>query len=168
MGGRGMRCMGDISPTPLWRGPWSKRRGTFWPKRPADVVVDLGGGTGFLLSQLAACGAVGGATLVNVDCSAAQLALAGGKGIRHVHASIGEFQRAHLAGLGKRFFYLMRSVLHYFGQDGLSPVLQHLRDQTVEGEFFLHQSASFDDEQEAACLNALYRHMHTHTNGTPR
>lgn len=131
-------------------------------KAPADVVVDLGGGTGFLLSQLAACAAVGSATLVNVDCSEVQLALAEGKGIRYVHASIGEFQRSRLAGLGKRFFYLMRSVLHYFGQDGLSPVLRHLRDQAREGEFFLHQTASFDKEEEAACLNALYRHMRTH------
>jgi SAM-dependent methyltransferase len=131
-------------------------------KAPADVVIDLGGGTGFLLSQLAAQRMAAGAALVNVDCSEAQLALTEEKGISRVHASVGDFRRGDIAPPDKRFFYLMRSVLHYFGQDGLSPLLRHLRDQAREGELFLRQTASFDKEEEAACLNALYRHMHTH------
>jgi len=39
----------------------------------ADVVVDLGGGTGFLLSQLARQELCEGLTLVNLDCSDVQL-----------------------------------------------------------------------------------------------
>jgi len=130
-------------------------------KSPADVVVDLGGGTGFLLSQLASHGVGVGATLVNVDCSEAQLALIDEEGISPVCTSIGGFRRGDAAAEDKRFFFMMRSVLHYIGENGLSPLLRHLRDQAEEGEFFVHQSASFDNEEEAACLNALYRHMRT-------
>ncbi len=128
---------------------------------PADVVVDLGGGTGFLLSQLASHGMASGAAMVNVDCSPEQLALSDGKGISPVCGSVGAFRRGDVAAADKRFFFIMRSVLHYLGDDGLSPLLRHLRGQAEEGEFFLHQSASFDCEGEAACLNALYREMHT-------
>ncbi len=130
-------------------------------KSPTDVVVDLGGGTGFLLSQLASTGVVADAALVNVDCSEAQLALIDEEGISSVRTPIGDFRRGDVAAEDKRFFFMMRSVLHYFGEKGLSPLLRHLRDQAEIGEFFVHQSASFDTEEEAACLNALYRHMRT-------
>ena len=56
----------------------------------------------------------------------------------------------------------MRSVLHYFGENGITPLLRHLRDQAQEGEFFLHQSASFENEADAVCLNTLYKLMRTH------
>ena len=56
---------------------------------------------------------------------------------------------------------MMRSVLHYFGESGLLPVLLHIHSQAKEGEIFLHQTASFEDKGDAACLNALYRHMKT-------
>jgi hypothetical protein len=128
---------------------------------PADVVVDLGGGTGFLLSQLVLQGMAAGLVMVNVDCSQAQLALAGGKSVSTLYASVGDFSRGDVATPGKRLFYMMRSVLHYAGESGLCPLLCHIRDQARDGEFFVHQTASFDSEEDAACLNALYRHMHT-------
>ncbi len=131
-------------------------------RSPADVVVDLGGGTGFLLSQLASHGMAAGPAMVNVDCSDAQLAQTEGHGICNVRASVADFRRGDVATGEKRCFYMMRSVLHYVGDEGLLPLLRHLRDQAQEGEFFVHQTASFDNEDEAACLNALYRHMHTH------
>lgn len=130
-------------------------------RSPADVVVDLGGGTGFVLSQLAAHGIAAGSTMVNVDCSDAQLALAEGRDIENLCASVADIARGDIAVGEKRFFYMMRSVLHYVGEDGLSPLLRRLRNQAEQGEFFVHQTASFDDERDAACLNALYRHMHT-------
>lgn len=141
--------------------PLVEAAGGILTKAPADVIVDLGGGTGFLLSQLAAQRVAAGAALVNVDSSAAQLVQAQGRGVATIRTPVEDFQRADLADPDKRFFFLMRSVLHYFGQEGLSPLLRHLRDQAVEGEFFLHQSASFEIGEDAACLNALYRHMHT-------
>ncbi len=128
-------------------------------KSPVDVVVDLGGGTGFLLSQLASNGIGATTKLVNVDCSDAQLALKDSAGIVRVHASIGEFRRREVVPGDQRLFLLMRSVLHYLGEDGLLPLLRHLRGQVAEGEFFVHQSASFKNKEDAACLNALYRHM---------
>ena len=131
-------------------------------KSPTDMVVDVGGGTGFLLSQLASQGIGAGATLVDVDCSESQLAQTDTHGILRVCTSITDFRRGDIAAEDKRLFFMMRSVLHYLGETGLSPLLHHLRDQAKEGEFFVHQSASFDNENEAACLNALYRHMHTH------
>jgi hypothetical protein len=130
-------------------------------KSPVDVVVDLGGGTGFLLSQLATNGLGATTKLVNVDCSDAQLALEDSVGIIRVHSSIGEFRRRDVATGDQRLFLIMRSVLHYLGEDGLRPLLRHLRDQVSEGESFVHQSASFENEEDAACLNALYRHMRT-------
>lgn len=128
---------------------------------PADVVVDLGGGTGFLLSQLASHGMVAGTAMVNLDCSPEQLALSEEQGISPVCGSVGTFRRGDVAASDKRFFFIMRSVIHYLGEDGLSPLLHHLRDQAEKGEFFIHQSTSFDCKEEAACLNALYRQMHT-------
>jgi SAM-dependent methyltransferase len=128
---------------------------------PADVVVDLGGGTGFLLSQLASKGIGAATTLINVDCSDVQLAFKDTVGIIRVHSSIGEFCRTDVAAVDQSFLLLMRSVLHYFGEDGLLPLLRHLRDKARKGEFFVHQSASFEAEKDAACLNALYRHMRT-------
>ena len=128
-------------------------------KSPADVVVDLGGGTGFLLSQLAARGVGAAAKLVDVDCSDAQLAMAGKAGLATIRASIDEFQRRAVATRDQRLFLMMRSVLHYLGEDGLRPLLRHLRDQARDGEFFVHQTAAFDNALETACFNALYQQM---------
>ncbi len=126
-----------------------------------DVVVDLGGGTGFLLSQLAAQGLCGGLALVNLDGSDVQLASARKAGITCVRALITDFQRRDVGPEDKRFFFIMRSVLHYFGEAGLLPVLLHLHRQAKKSEVFVHQTASFEDKGDAACLNALYRHMHS-------
>lgn len=128
---------------------------------PADVIVDLGGGTGFLLSQLAAQGLGKNAALINVDCSEAQLEGIDKSGIAAVHLPITEFTRNRVAGDGQRLCLAMRSVLHYFGEDKLDCLLVHLRGQMKAGEYFVHQSAAFEDAQDAACLNALYRHMRT-------
>ena len=42
-----------------------------WAAAQPEVIVDLGGGTGFLLSQLREAGVGGDAALVNLDCSEA-------------------------------------------------------------------------------------------------
>ncbi|MEI6218479.1 MAG: class I SAM-dependent methyltransferase [bacterium] len=128
---------------------------------PADVVVDLGGGTGFLLSQLALRGVGAAATLVNVDCSEAQLAVAEEAGITRVFTPIEDFRRCDVMALTQRLFLIMRSVLHYAGQSGLPHLLRHLREQTKVGEFLVHQTAAFENDGDAACLNALYQHMQT-------
>jgi hypothetical protein len=126
-----------------------------------DVIVDLGGGTGFLLSQLSATNTGQNTTLVNLDDSAAQLDAAQDTGISCVRGSVNAFRRNVLAPADSRFLFMMRSVLHYFGQDGLRPALRHLRSQARPGEMFIHQTASFGRQQDADCLNELYAMMRT-------
>jgi len=125
------------------------------------ILVDLGGGTGFVLSQLIARGVTSGIALVNMDYSAAQLSATCKTGITCVRGSIDSFNRGDLAPCDRRFFFVMRSVFHYFGEDGLMPVLRHVRSQARVGEMFVHQSACFHDPRAAACINALYRKMGT-------
>ena len=126
-----------------------------------EVVLDLGGGTGFLLSQLKARGISTGTKLVVLDCSDAQLAEAHQKGFTCLHGSVSDFTRRDVAPEDKRFLFVMRSVLHYFGRQGLSPVLRHLHSQAKAGELFVHQTACFEDGKAAACLNSLYHKMRT-------
>lgn len=147
---------------PIIARPLIKTVKSILAKSPADVVVDLGGGTGFLLSQLRSQGISDDTALVNIDCSEAQLALSDKEHISSVCSSLSNFKRSDIASENSRVFFIMRSVLHYFGEDGLLPFLYYLRAQAETEEFFVHQTASFDNTKEAACLNELYRHMRTH------
>lgn len=127
----------------------------------ADTIVDLGGGTGSVLSLLRADGVDPGISLVNLDDSDIQLETAKKDGFSCVRHSVDSFLRRELGPEEGRFLFMMRSVLHYFGKDGLRPTLRHLRDQARTGEFFVHQTASFRRQQDADCLNELYRLMQT-------
>ena len=126
-----------------------------------EVIVDLGGGTGFLLSQVQAGGVRKEIGLVNLDCSPAQLAMSQTTGVSSVHGSVTGFRRDSVVRGHDKALWLMRSVLHYAGEAGLSPLLRHLRLQAKPGECWIHQTACFDREEEADCLNELYRRMHT-------
>jgi SAM-dependent methyltransferase len=126
-----------------------------------DTMVDLGGGTGFLLSRLRAAGVEPGVALVNLDDSSAQLAAAEAAGFPCFHGSVNSFVRRDIGAGEGRCLFIMRSVLHYFGKDGLRPVLRHLRSQARPGDFFVHQTASFHRRRDADCLNDLYRMMRT-------
>jgi SAM-dependent methyltransferase len=128
----------------------------------ADIIVDIGGGNGYVLSQILAGGVGPGISLVNLDYSDEQLDAARNAGISCVRGSVDTFSRGDVGREDDRFLFMMRSVLHYFGEDGLRPTLRHLRRQTKPGEFFVHQTASFRNKQDADCLNALYQMMGTH------
>ena len=128
-----------------------------------EVIVDLGGGTGFILLELIAKGVTKNIIPVNMDCSATQLDAMEKSGISCINALISDFSRKDLVSMGKRIFFIMRSVLHYFGKDGLIPVLRHIRHQARTGEMFVHQTACFESAVEAQCFNVLYREM-----GTPK
>jgi hypothetical protein len=132
-----------------------------WTESRADVIADLGGGTGFLLSQIRLAGIGSDIQLVNLDCSAPQLAIAQTAGLTSIAGSVSTFRRTEVVSMGHRVLWLMRSVLHYAGEEGLSPLLRHLREQMEPGEIWIHQTACFKREEDADCLNALYRHMHT-------
>jgi len=54
---------------------------------------------------------------------------------------------------------MMRSVLHYLGEAGLQRFLRHLRSQMQPGEYFVHQTASFQRAADAACMNGIYQMM---------
>jgi hypothetical protein len=129
----------------------------------SEVVVDLGGGTGFILRELVAKSLTKKIVPVNMDCSSTQLNAMAGSCICCLNRLISEFNRSDLSPFGRRFFFIMRSVLHYFGKDGLIPVLQHIRDQAQTGEMFIHQTACFENRADAQWINALYREM-----GTPK
>ena len=132
-----------------------------WAEARPDRIVDLGGGTGFLLARLRESGAGAGSELVVLDGSDPQLAEAAKSGVECVRGSVGAFRRAAVAPAGARVLWLMRSVLHYAGETGLDPLLRHLRAQAATGEFWVHQTACFERAEDAACLNALYRLLRT-------
>jgi hypothetical protein len=127
----------------------------------ADTIVDLGGGIGTLLSMLRATGVTPGTSLVNLDASAAQLEVARETGISCVQGSVDSFSRTDVGSDAAHFLFVMRSVLHYFGEDGLQAALRHLSAQIRPAEFFVHQTASFRRQEDADCLNTLYRMMGT-------
>ncbi|MBN2207717.1 MAG: class I SAM-dependent methyltransferase [Candidatus Coatesbacteria bacterium] len=127
-----------------------------------QVVVDLGGGTGFLLTELIRQGLVPTTIrLVCLDCSERQLCVAKHGRIRSVCCTLADFRRCNIAQGAERLIFMMRSVLHYFGREGLVQTLRHIRDQANEGELFVHQTASFANKEEADCMNALYQRMRT-------
>ncbi len=130
-------------------------------KSQADAIVDLGGGTGYLLSRLRATGLGTGVSLIDLDDSERQLEAAGKSGLICVRAAVDQFSRRDLSPGERRFLFTMRSVLHYFGQAGLPAALRHVRCQTEPGEFFIHQTASFLDGLDAEFMNALYQLMQT-------
>lgn len=124
------------------------------------VVADLGGGTGFLLAQVKARHPE--VALVDLDTCPIQLGEAARVGIPTVQRSVTEFRRDEVSSDGRRVMYIMRSVFHYLGETGLTPALRHVREQARPGELFIHQTACFETDREAACLNELYRMMNTH------
>lgn len=128
---------------------------------PANLLVDLGGGTGFILLELITKGVTNNIIPVNLDCSETQLEAMEKSGIFCVNRSISDFTRNDLSSLDKNIFFIMRSVLHYFGKDGLIPIFRHIRNQARGKEIFIHQTACFENAEEARCINFLYREMRT-------
>jgi SAM-dependent methyltransferase len=153
---------GGYFSNPLVAAPLIQKIKELAGKSRTDVIVDLGGGTGFLLLQLLEAGVQPGVSLVNLDDSTTQLDVARETGVSCIRGSVGSFLRREVGLQEGRFFFIMRSVLHYFGENGLRSVLKHLRAQAKQGEYFVHQTASFYRLQDANCLNELYKMMKTH------
>ncbi|WGM88750.1 MAG: hypothetical protein NUK63_07460 [Candidatus Bathyarchaeum tardum] len=126
------------------------------------MVADLGGGTSFILKQLLNQQEVPESIkLVNVDTSPLQLSEIRDHRIKHIQTSIEQITREQLQPNENRLMLISRSILHYFGAKGLKPVLQHIRNQLKTGEIFIHQSACFQNQRDAKCLNLLYNLMGT-------
>ncbi len=128
--------------------------------RPA-AVVDIGGGTGFILSELDRRGLDPSVALVDVDVSHTQIGAIRHSRIRGVPGSVDGFRRERLLPEGGRMLFIMRSVLHYLGPEGLGQALRHVRSQMERGEYFVHQTACFDTPRMAECMNALYAGLGT-------
>jgi hypothetical protein len=141
--------------------PFIKMIAQHLPGSNADVIADLGGGTGFILQELIKEGLTSNLISVNLDCSATQLDAMKQTGISCINSFISDFSRKDIAASGKQIFFIMRSVLHYFGKDGLIPVLLHIRNQARSGEMFIHQTACFENAVQARCVNFLYQEMGT-------
>jgi len=127
----------------------------------AQVVVDLGGGTGFLLRELIRTCPPTTAKFVNMDLSEKQLSQINHPQITPLLGSIDTLERIKIDDPEKRFLFFMRSVLHYCGRQGLLPALQRIRSQTRPGEYFVHQTVVFESEPACQCLNTLYEEMGT-------
>ena len=125
------------------------------------VIVDLGGGTGFMLHELARHGLAVNARLINLDASTEQLGHGHDPRIKRVEASLTELRRAQFAKKDETVLFIMRSVLHYFGKNGCIPTLKKLRRLMQPGERFIHQTACFEDAAAAKCLTELYVLMGT-------
>lgn len=128
--------------------------------RPA-AIVDIGGGTGFILGELDRRGLDPSIARVDVDVSHAQIGAIRNARIRGVPGSADGFRRESLLPGGGRMLFIMRSVLHYLGPEGLGRALRHIRSQMEAGEYFIHQTACFDTTRMAECLNALYAGLGT-------
>jgi SAM-dependent methyltransferase len=126
-----------------------------------DLIADIGGGTGFILGELARRGIDPGVKLLNLDLSPAQLAAGRHPRVRGVKGAVGDLRREQLLPGAGSILFIKRSVLHYLGPKGLVLALRHIRSQMEPGEYFIHQTACFDDDRAAACLNAVYAGLGT-------
>ena len=126
-----------------------------------DVLVDLGGGTGFILGEIIRRNPRLAIHFVNVDLSGKQLHHEHDGRIQVLGQSIADFTRRDIDLPSQHFFFIMRSVLHYFGREGFLPLLHHLRSQMQPGEFFIHQTACFRSSADASFMNLLYARMNT-------
>ena len=85
----------------------------------AKTIVDLGGGTGYVLSELRNRELTQGLGVVNVDLSSAQLAMVEDASVRNICRSVGEVRREEVCPRDRKALFIMRSVAHYFGREGL-------------------------------------------------
>ncbi|MBP7828374.1 MAG: hypothetical protein KA248_00505 [Kiritimatiellae bacterium] len=127
-----------------------------------DVLVDLGGGTGFILAELIRRGKLPpGVKLYDMDLSDRQLESLPDPRIRPLKSSFLEFQRAAVATATERLMLITRSTLHYAGLAGQKPLLKHLREQLRPGELFIHQTACNARPEDALLVDELLERLHS-------
>jgi len=126
-----------------------------------SVVADLGGGTGFILSELAKRHPEASIKYINVDVSPEQLCECKYDNITCLQTSAADIKRGALVKDDSSIMFIMRSLLHYLGCYGVKPFLKNLRAQMKPGEIMVHQTACFESYQDADCANHLYALMRT-------
>ena len=125
------------------------------------VVADLGGGTGFILKELLKHQELSNVRLVNVDASPLQLSECVDDRICHLQSPVDQVTRSQFQTNDDGLLVIARSLLHYFGSSGLRPLLRHIQRQLKKGKIFVHQSACFENVEDAECLNLVYKMMST-------
>lgn len=128
--------------------------------RPA-VIADLGGATGFLLSEVESkIDLSPPPKLVCVDAARAQLDCCPDP-ISTLECEIEDVERGMLVEPGKKLMLCMRSVLHYRGAGVLDSKLLRFRSMLEPGEYLVHQTICFPSEIDASVGNLLYERMKT-------
>lgn len=123
--------------------------------RPS-VIADLGGGTGFVLSEVhRRMDSALDPTLVCVDLAREQLNDCP-EPVSTLECAAEKVERSMLVQQGGPLLVCMRSVLHYFGQRMLKPDLGHFRSILERGEYLVHQTICFESERDQAIANILY------------
>ena len=129
---------------------------------PPQIIVDLGGGTGFILEQLLSRDLLASAIrLINLDISEKQQHGVEDARIEKMVASMVEFERSDITGKEERILFITRSTLHYGGIFGLKPILNHIRQQMRPGEYFVHQTGCHDNPEGALLFSELIERMHS-------
>ena len=130
---------------------------------PVEKVVDLGGGTGFLLSNVASALAENGfnPAFLNIDLSSEQLSAVSDPRIKTLCSSIDSFRREEIFQEQESAMFISRSTLHYYGKNGLLPAIKHIRNEMLKGEFFIHQTACFIQRDSRDLMNLIYEMMGT-------
>lgn len=129
-------------------------------KSNPDVIADLGGGTGFLVSLLKKhCRGV--SRFYNVDVSEKQLSQTPDPEVRTVCNSLMALSRNSFAEAGESLMFCTRSTFHYFGREGYAPLLEHLRSNMRRGEIMIQQTACFSEPRDRDILNLIYEMMGT-------
>ncbi|MBN1289488.1 MAG: class I SAM-dependent methyltransferase [Actinobacteria bacterium] len=126
-----------------------------------DVVADLGGGTGVVLKMLLKRLGESAADHFVVDASVKQLDQVCDPGIRCVQSPVEKLEREMLVQGNGSLLLCMRSLLHYFGKDGLRPILKHFRTLLKVKECLVHQTVCYETEEEGLIANKLYKVMDT-------
>ena len=116
-GKRWSELHGGYFSDPAVAAPLVKKIQDLAGKSRPDIIIDLGGGSGCVLSQLLEAGLECEASLVDLDDSAIQLDVAREAGFSCIRGSVDSFSRCDVGLEQGHFLYIMRSVLHYFGED---------------------------------------------------
>ncbi len=126
---------------------------------PPAAIVDLGGGTGFILEQLIQQGLAEQVRLVDMDESATQLALCRHPRITPIQGALETLDRRRILPEPGRLMLICRSVLHYGGLARQKAWLRHLRGQLEPGEWFVHQSGCALEVEHSLALDALFEQL---------
>lgn len=126
-----------------------------------NVITDLGGGTGFILSELIKKHPADQIKYINLDISSEQLSECRNDKICSLQFSATDITRRELAQNAESLMLIMRSLMHYLGAGRIIPFLKHLREQMTQGEPMVHQTACYEYGKDADCANHLYSMMHT-------